>query len=43
MGAGGLITVAVGRCNAQVMPVTGTYVGAPDDLVAMNVDVEVST
>jgi transglutaminase-like putative cysteine protease len=41
VGAGGLVTVAVGRCNAQIMPVVGSYAGAPDDLVAMDVDVEV--
>jgi transglutaminase-like putative cysteine protease len=39
VGAGGLITVAVGRCNAQIMPVVGSYVGAPDDLQGMDVEV----
>lgn len=42
VGAGGLVTVAVGRCNAQIMPVIGSYAGAPDDFMGMNVDVEVS-
>lgn len=42
VGAGGLITVAVGRCNAQIMPVVGSYVGAPDDLQGMNVEVGVT-
>jgi transglutaminase-like putative cysteine protease len=41
VGAGGLVTVAVGRCNAQIMPVVGSYAGAPDDLAAMEVDVDV--
>ncbi|MGZ6018050.1 MAG: transglutaminase family protein, partial [Phenylobacterium sp.] len=42
VGAGGLITVAVGRRNAQVMPVVGSYVGAPEDLLAMTVDVRIA-
>jgi transglutaminase-like putative cysteine protease len=42
VGAGGLITVAVGRCNTQIMPVTGSYVGAPDDRLGMSVDISVS-
>jgi transglutaminase-like putative cysteine protease len=42
VGAGGLITVAVGRCNVQIMPVVGSYVGAPDDLLVMEVDVGVT-
>lgn len=42
VGPGGLVTVAVGRCNAQIMPVVGSYAGAPDDLVAMEVDVGIS-
>jgi len=42
VGAGGLITVAVGRCNAQIMPVVGSYAGAPEDLMSMTVDVAAS-
>jgi transglutaminase-like putative cysteine protease len=42
VGGGGLITVAVGRCNAQIMPVTGSYAGAPDDLLEMVVDIGIS-
>lgn len=42
MGAGGLITVAVGRCNSQIMPVAGSYVGGPEDLLEMSVNVGVS-
>jgi transglutaminase-like putative cysteine protease len=41
VGGGGLIAIGVGRCNAQIMPVEGSYVGAPDDFVGMDVDVEV--
>jgi transglutaminase-like putative cysteine protease len=41
VGAGGLITVAVGRCNAQIMPVVGSYAGAPDDLLGMAVEIGV--
>ena len=43
VGGAGLIPVAVGRCNAQVMPVVGSYIGAPGDLTGMDVDVTVST
>lgn len=39
VGAGGLITVAVARCNTQIMPVAGSYVGGPDDLLSMSVHV----
>lgn len=39
VGAGGLITVAVARRSAQTMPVVGSYVGAPDALEAMEVQV----
>jgi transglutaminase-like putative cysteine protease len=42
VGPGGLITVAVARCNAQIMPVVGSYVGAPDALQAMEVEVRVT-
>jgi transglutaminase-like putative cysteine protease len=40
-GGGGLIAVAVGRCNAQTMPVAGSYVGAPGDFDGMEVDVSI--
>jgi transglutaminase-like putative cysteine protease len=39
VGSGGLITVAIGRCNAQVMPVVGSYVGQPQDFLGMTVAV----
>lgn len=41
LGGGGLIPVAVGRCNAQVMPVTGSYAGEPGDFLSMDVDVSI--
>lgn len=41
MGDAHLIAVAVGRHNRQIMPVTGGYLGAPDDAVDMDVTVEV--
>jgi transglutaminase-like putative cysteine protease len=43
VGGGGLIAVAIGRCNAQVMPVVGSYVGAPGDLMGMDVKVGIAT
>jgi len=42
VGAGGLLAVAVGRCNAQIMPVIGSYVGASDDLLDMSVNVGIA-
>ena len=41
VGGGGLIAVAIGRCNAQVMPVTGSYVGEPGDFLGMTVSVRI--
>lgn len=41
LGVGGLIPVAVGRRNAQIMPVTGSYVGGPEDFLAMDVNVSI--
>lgn len=41
VGSAGLIPVAVARCNDQTMPVTGDYVGAPEDFVGMTVSVEI--
>lgn len=41
MGSAQLVAVAVGQSNRQIMPVTGGYVGRPDDAVAMSVSVEV--
>jgi transglutaminase-like putative cysteine protease len=41
MGSAQLVAVAVGQSNRQIMPVTGGYVGRPDDALAMNVSVEV--
>jgi transglutaminase-like putative cysteine protease len=40
VGNAGLIPVAIGRCNAQIAPVIGSYVGAADDLIGMEVTVE---
>lgn len=41
VGAGGLITVAVGRSNGQIMPVVGSYAGGPNDRLGMEVEVAV--
>ena len=37
-----LVRVGVARSAAQALPVSGGYVGAPDDSIGMNVDVAVS-
>jgi transglutaminase-like putative cysteine protease len=42
VGSAGLVPTAVGRCNGQIMPVTGGYTGAPTDFVAMDVRVTVT-
>lgn len=42
VGSANLIPVAVGRCNGQIMPVTGGYVGAAEDFAAMEVAVDVT-
>lgn len=41
VGSANLIPVAVGRCNGQIMPVTGRYVGDANDFVAMKVSASV--
>ena len=41
VGGANLVPVAVGRCNAQIMPVTGGYVGANGDFVGMDVQAHV--
>ena len=41
-GSANLIPVAVGRCNKQIMPVTGGYIGAADDFIGMDVHVNVT-
>lgn len=43
VGSAGLIATAVGRCNGQIMPVTGGYTGAASDFVAMDVKVSVTS
>jgi transglutaminase-like putative cysteine protease len=40
MGRAGLIPVAVGRRSEQVLPITGGFAGAVDDLVSMTVTIE---
>lgn len=42
VGSAGLVPTAVGRCNGQIMPVTGGYLGAPADFQAMDVRVDVT-
>ena len=41
VGEANLIPVAVARSNQQIMPVTGSFVGAPEDFVSMSVAVSV--
>ncbi|HEX8414423.1 MAG TPA: transglutaminase family protein [Sphingomicrobium sp.] len=41
VGSAHLVPVAVGRCNGQIMPVTGGYAGAPEDFIRMDVSVSV--
>lgn len=42
LGGAGLIPVAVGRRNSQVMPITGSYVGGPEDFLQMDVHVTIA-
>jgi transglutaminase-like putative cysteine protease len=42
MGDYSLIPVAVGRDISQVVPVSGSFVGAADDFAGLSVDVRVS-
>lgn len=39
IGGGNLIPVAFARVNRQIMPVTGGYLGAPEDFVSLDVSV----
>jgi transglutaminase-like putative cysteine protease len=41
VGSAHLVSVAVGRSNAQIMPITGGFVGAPEDFTNMEVRVSV--
>jgi transglutaminase-like putative cysteine protease len=41
VGAAHLVPVAVARLNRQIMPVTGGYLGAPEDFEVMTVEVTV--
>ena len=41
MGGANLVPVAIGRGNRQIMPVTGGYLGAAEDFVAMEIFVKV--
>ena len=43
VGSAHLIPVAIGRCNAQIMPIVGGYLGAAADFEVMNVQVSVTT
>jgi len=42
LGGANLIPVAVARGNRQIMPIVGGYVGAPEDFIAMDVEVSVT-
>ncbi len=41
VGSANLIPVAVGRCNGQIMPVIGDYIGATEDYLSLEVMVQV--
>jgi transglutaminase-like putative cysteine protease len=41
VGSAGLVPVAVGRCNAQIMPVSGGFLGTADDFIDMQVAVRI--
>lgn len=41
MGGAHLIPVAVGRNIDQIIPVAGTFIGVPDDMIGMSVEVSV--
>lgn len=42
IGASGLIPLAVGRSNGQLMPVAGSYAGSPADALGMEVSVRIT-
>jgi transglutaminase-like putative cysteine protease len=42
VGSANLVPVAVGRANGEIMPITGSYAGAPEDFVSMDVRVSVT-
>lgn len=42
LGGASLVPVAVARSNRQIMPITGGYVGAPEDFIALDVVVDVT-
>lgn len=42
LGNFGLVPVAYGRCNSQIMPVSGGYIGAGDDFLTMDVEVSMA-
>lgn len=42
VGAAGLIPLAVGRANAQIMPVAGSYAGSAADALGMDVSVRIT-
>ncbi|MCT7374565.1 transglutaminase family protein [Chelativorans salis] len=42
LGGASLIPVAVARSNRQIMPIVGSYVGTPEDFLAMDVAVSVT-
>jgi transglutaminase-like putative cysteine protease len=41
LGGASLIPIATARNNRQIMPITGGYIGGPEDFVAMDVGVSV--
>lgn len=41
VGGANLVPVAVARSNRQIMPVTGGYIGAPEDFASLDVSVRV--
>ncbi|KFG90245.1 Transglutaminase [Sphingobium herbicidovorans NBRC 16415] len=43
VGSANLIAVAAGRCNKQIMPVAGGFIGAAEDFIDMDVRVSVAS
>lgn len=43
LGGANLIPIAVGRAITQTSPISGAFVGAPDDFIGLNVDVSVTS
>lgn len=42
VGGASLVPVAVARSNRQILPISGGYVGSPEDFLAMDVEVKIA-